>query len=418
MRNLFWFVGLLIGLLSCGPAMAQSVCSTSGNANTLYCAPILAVNALHVVGGTGTIASPTAPPAFSALNAAVGIQLSEVPTPSPASGITFAFGPNGLTRQQELGPIFSEAPPTVGTHKLYLAFTYQHLQFDQIDLVPLNNIPLQISGCDTTVAGCGGFITTSSRLDLKVNQFTAYATFGLFNRVDLSVAIPLLEVRMGMLTTCSVCGQQQPGGVSLVLTPTATSADSTGLGDVTFRVKGTVFKGARAGLAVGVDVRTPTGNDLNFLGLGTVGVRPFAAFGYRGRLSPHVDIGYQENGSSILASSGQSGSAHLPNLLNYSAGLDFGFRNTMSLTGDFLAQTFFSANRVFSGSRAGAPDISCSPSGALACQAQTFTTKLFALGAKEIAIGNFLVTENVLFKLDHNGLHFKPAPMVGISYTF
>src|SRR4029077_18021919 len=121
------------------------------------------------------------------------------------------------------------------------------------------------------------------------------------------------------------------------------------------------------------------------------------------------------NGSSILASTGQTGKAHLPNLLNYSAGLDFGLLNSLSITGDFLAQTFFSANRVFTGSRLGAPDISCSPSGALTCQPQTFTTKLFALGAKQIAIRNFLITENVLVKLDHNGLHFKPAPMIGIS---
>src|SRR4029077_14700824 len=160
-----------------------------------------------------------------------------------ASGITFAFGPNGLTRQRELGPIFSEAPPTVGRHKLYLAFTYQYLRFDQVDAVPLNQIPLQLSGCASTAAGCGSFITTSSRLDLKVHQFTAYATFGLFSRADVSVAIPILDVRLGMQTICGVCGQMQPNanggtGGTLVFTPTTTSAKSTGLGDVTFRVKG------------------------------------------------------------------------------------------------------------------------------------------------------------------------------------
>lgn len=415
MRKLFLLASLLV--FTGAPAMAQSTCSNSSNANTLYCVPILAVNNLHIVNGTVV---PSVPPAFSGLNAAVGIQLSEVPTPSPASGIVYALGPTGvLARQRELGPIFSEAPPTVGRHKLYLAFTYQYLLFDQIDAVPLKQIPLQLSGCDATVSGCGSFIQTSSRLDLKVQQFTAYATFGLFSRFDVSVAVPLLDVRMGMQTTCSVCSQQQPNnGGLLIFTPNVATANATGIGDVTFRAKAVLVKGERAGLAVGVDVRAPTGNKLNFLGAGAVGARPFAAVGYRARISPHADIAYRANGSSILASAAQSGSAPLPNSLDYSAGADIGFLSSLSVTGDFLGQTFFSANRVFLGARGSSPDISCSPTGAITCQAQTFNTKSFALGVKVNPAGNFLITANVLFKLDHNGLHYKPAPMVGISCTF
>jgi hypothetical protein len=401
---------------TCAPAMAQSTCSNASNSNTLYCIPILAVDNLHT---STAAATPAVPPAFSGLNAAIGIQLSEVPTPSPASGIVYAFGPTGgLTRQRELGPIFSEAPPTVGRHKLYLAFTYQFLEFDQIDTVPLKQIPLQISGCDPASGACGSFIQTSSRLDLKVHQFTTYATFGLFSRFDLSVAVPVLDVRMGMQSRCSVCSQSQPDGSVLIFTPSLATGYATGIGDVTFRAKATVLKGERAGLAVGVDVRTSTGNELNFLGSGAVGARPFAAIGYRARVSPHADIAYRANRSSILASAAQSGSAPLPNSLDYSAGVDVGIVRSLSVTGDFLGQTFFDANRVFLGTRVSSPDISCNPTGALACQAQTFKTSNFALGGKINPGGNFLISANVLLKLDHNGLHYRPAPMIGISYTF
>ena len=425
MRKLLLFAFLLTAIMTASSAQAQTTCSQAGKQGTLYCVPILAVENLHFSGSSGTAVVPTVPPAFSGLNSAIGIQLSDVPTPSPASGIVFSFGPAGLTRERELGPIFSERPSTVGRHKLYVAATYQYFEFDKIDSVPLDNIPLQISGCQTGTTGCttNPFIETKSRLDLKVHQFTAYATFGLFSRVDLSVAVPVLDVRMAMASSCAICAQTQPNGSLLLFTPNFTSASASGIGDVTIRVKGTLVKGEHAGLAVGADIRTPTGNDLNFLGSGAIGFRPFVAFGYRARLSPHATFGYQANGSSVLASTNQSTAKSLPNLLTYTAGADFGLLHSLSITGDLLGAEFFNANRVLLGSVSGPqglgnPNITCSLTSNATCQGQTFDTNSIAVGAKYNPFGNFLVTGNVLIKLDNNGLHYKPAPMIGISYTF
>jgi len=141
---------LLTALINCSSALAQtqtSTCSQSGNSH-LYCVPILAVENLHYAGSsTSAVQGAPVPPAFSALNSSLGIQLSDVPKPSPASGIVFSFGPSGLTRERELGPIFTERPSIVGRHKLYVAFTYQYFEFDKVDSVPLNNVPLLIEGC-------------------------------------------------------------------------------------------------------------------------------------------------------------------------------------------------------------------------------------------------------------------------------
>jgi len=427
MRKLLLFAALLTAIVNCSSALAQTNCSTSGNSH-LYCVPILAVENLHVPGATIT---PTVPPAFSALNASLGIELSDVPKPSPASGIIFSFGPSGLTRERELGPIFTERPSIVGRHKLYVAFTYQYFEFDKLDSVSLKNIPLQISGCQSGTPGCttNPFIETQSRLDLKVHQFTVYATYGLFNRVDVSVAVPILDVRMGMHATCFVCGQTLPpsstlpSGGLLVFTPNDTTASAGGIGDVTFRVKGTLVKGERAGLAVGVDVRTPTGNDLNYLGSGAIGVRPFAAVDYRARVSPHASIGYEANGSSVLASTDQSTAKSLPNFLTYTAGADIGVSKRLSVTGDLLGTVYFNANRLLLGAVTGPqglgnPNVTCSLTSNATCQGQTFNTNSFSVGAKYNPTRNLIITANVLFKLDDNGLHYKPAPMGGISYTF
>jgi hypothetical protein len=231
---------------------------------------------------------------------------------------------------------------------------------------------------------------------------------------------------MGMQARCSLCLQQQPptgSGVFLSFTPNVTTAKSSGIGDVTFRLKGTVIKGEKMGIAVGLDGRAPTGDERNFLGSGTWGVRPFAAFGYRMRLiSPHATIGYQFNGDSILASSDGITPKHLPNALDYAVGIDIGALRKLSITGDYLGHTYFSANRVYLGSRSGLgqglPDTACTPTGVLPCQTVNFNTSSFALGGKINPAGRLLVTANVLFKLDNNGLHYKPTPLIGISYTF
>ncbi len=425
MRKLWPLIIFLIGAMNCPAVRAQSICSQPGKANTLYCTPILAVDNLQVVGGSGTVV-PGVPPGFLALNAAVGTQVSQLPTPSPASGFVFVFGRSGLTTERGLGPIFSERPGTVGRHKLFLGFTYQHFEIDQIDDVSLKGIPVQISGCDPNTTGCGNFIQTNSRLDLKIHQFTAYASFGLINRWDVSVAVPILDVRMGMRSRCSVCFQQQPpsgSGIVLSFTPNMATGTASGVGDVTFRLKGNVIKGERSGLALGVDARAPTGDELNFLGSGAVGVRPFVAFACRtGVISPHANIGYQYNLNSILASANGTTSRRLPSSLDYSAGVDLGLLKKLSITGDYLGHTYFSANRVYLGSRAGLgqglPDTACTPTGVIPCQPVNFNTSSFALGGKINPGGRLLITANVLFKLDNNGLHYKPAPLVGVSYTF
>jgi len=406
---------LVIGSL---PAAAQNICSSPSKANTLYCGPILSVENLTFIPTQSFAAA--VPPAFTALNAAIGTQITQLPIPSPASGIVFSFGPGGLKRQQDLGPIFSERGQTVGRHKLYLAFTYQYLEFDQVDSVNLKSIPLQISACKfTVVAGCGPFLETRSRLDLKLHEYTAYATFGLTSRLDLSVAIPILDVHMGIRSTCSVCSQNQPNGSILAFIPSSTAETSSGIGDVIFRVKGLVWKGERTSLAVGTDVRAPSGDELDFRGSGTTGVRPFAAFSYHARISPHANVGYQWNGDSILAATANV-PKHLPNNLTYTAGVDLSVARPFELVFDFIGQTFMDAERVLLGVRAPLdhPDTACPLNSSGACQLQTLNTNTFSVGAKYNPAGNFLLTANVLFKLDNNGLHYKPAPMIGMSYTF
>src|SRR3984893_3492709 len=156
--------------------------------------------------------SSSAVQSFSPLNAEIGTQLSQLPFTSPASAFIFSFNPSlgVVTRETEnFGPILTERADTIGKHKLFVGFSYQYFNFDKADGVNLKNFgalfqheseaELCTPGSPLTcVNGQPAFqqdiIATQNRIDLKVHQVTAVGTFGVTNRFDLSVAVPILDV--------------------------------------------------------------------------------------------------------------------------------------------------------------------------------------------------------------------------------
>jgi len=396
---------------------------------------------------------------FVPLTVSVGTELTLLSIASPASGVLFTFDPTlgVVTRSNEsYGPILTERAETIGRHKLYLAGTYQFYDFSSLDGVDLKHIPVVFSHAQFPIGGTTptfeqDFITTDNRIDLKVHQVTFYATYGLTSRIDVSAAVPVLNVRLSAVSNAQIVRVQPepvpptdpnfgssvngffhyfiPGDPANSTSATfcngtidaasCPSRTATGIGDVVFRVKGTVVKLERARVALGLDVRTPTGDEQNFLGAGAVGVKPFIAASYRARVSPHANLGFEWNGDSLLAGNVATGSSgKLPNQFFYSGGVDVGITKRLTVAADLLGQRLSSTERIrqtaFVDSQGVThPEIS---------QIQLFKDSAniddFSIGAKVNPIGNLLITANVLFKLNDPGLRAKVVPLVGISYTF
>jgi hypothetical protein len=414
---------------------------------------------------------------FTPLTAAIGTQIGQLPITSPVSGFIFSFNPSTgavLESSQNFGPILSERPQTIGRHKLFLGFTYQYFNFDKVDGVNLHNFGAvfhhEFEGCPnpnpnnvTCYMNSSGqsvpvitqdFISTQNRIDLRVNQFILVGTFGVTSRFDLSVAIPILNVHTNMnsdatiqnientnfsvIPSCCVHVFSNPGlSQGETLFPAITinntvnhttftynnhalfrhGGSASGIGDVVFRAKFRVLQAEKVGLAVGTDVRAPTGDELNFLGSGTWGVRPFVVFGYAGRVSPHANLGLQINGNSILAGDVTSNtSAHLPNVTNYSAGVDFGVTKRVTLTGDFIGLAIHNSKKIVSTS-SGSNFTGTSYADITNTKA-TLNQANISLGGKLRAFHRLLITANVLFPVNDAGLHYKPAPLIGVSQTF
>jgi hypothetical protein len=411
---------------------------------------------------------------FVPLTSAIGSALSQLPLTSPASGFTFSFNSSlGVYARttENFGPILSERADTIGKHKLFVGVSYQYFNFDEVDGVNLHhfaavfqhepepcptNNPNNITCINNTgpPAITKDYVSTQNRIDLKAHQVTAVATFGFTDRFDVSAAIPILVVGMDM-TSAATINNFEATDASIVpaccvhqfapppaMIPGETlgqiyaapsngfqyynnarffrSNSAWGIGDLVFRAKYRVLKREKLGFALGGDFRAPTGDELNFLGSGTWGIRPFATLSYSGRFSPHANMGFQANGKSVLGGNiSADTSARLPNAFTYSFGGDLGLSARASVSADFFGATLFNVPQM--GTTATTTllaDNSTINVPGLVTTTGTSNQASVAVGGKINPFGRLLITANVLFRVNDAGLHYKPVPLVGMSYTF
>jgi len=385
------------------------------------------------------------------LNVSVATELSLRSVASPASGVLFAFDPDlGIVTRstQTYGPILTERAETIGRHRGSVSGTYQYLNFSSLDGTDLKHLAVVYSHVLFPINGSipdfeHEFITTQNRIDLKAHQIVLNGTFGLTNRIDLSVDVPILDVRLG-ITSNALINRVPPqpvppsnpffsttvdgfyhffnindpaGSLSQVFSGSKSAA---GLGDVVFRVKVTVLVHERSHVALGLNVRTPTGDAENFLGAGAIGIKPFIAASYAGRrISPHVNLGYEYNGQSVLAGDVATGSVRkLPNQFFYSGGVDIAVLRRLTVASDLLGARLSSSDRIRRSSFIDVdgvthPDIS---------QTTLFRDSVnlvdISVGAKFRAWRNLLLTGNVAFKANDPGLRATAEPLASISYSF
>jgi hypothetical protein len=276
-------------------------------------------------------------------------------------------------------------------------------------------------------------ITTDNLVDVQIGQSTTFFTYGLNDGLDVSVALPLVSASIDAVSTATIrrlgTGTLPEGhtdrfahtfafGRDVSERRFSNGASASGLGDVVVRVKGTTTKWENAALALAADVRLPTGDELNFLGTGAPGFKPFVIFSYgHERFSPHVNLGYQFNGKSLLAGDIQTGQkASLPDQVVYAVGVDIGVTDKFSLAADYLGQRIIDAPRV---SRTTAVSAAGVPT---EFQTLTFTrggvnTADAAFGFKANPVSTVLVTFNVIVKMNDGGLRSRVTPLVGISFT-
>lgn len=387
-RRLFGRLLMVVGLTS---GCLGQLCSTA-HVTDLYCL-------IPVSFHTGS-----AP--FNALFTPFGTELAELPTARPA-GLVLRFEHGLLVPSTEsLGAIFTDRAETLGRRRVFVGFSYQSFTFDHIDGLPLGQVPIVLYDPGLRVN-----TVTESRFDIRVGQYVALGAVGVTNRLDLSIAMPFERVSLGTSISGGEYGVY--GGTAPVLQKVAGS--SNGMADITLGAKELLLDRGRLRAAAGVDVRLPSGDELNFLGSGTPGVRPYLAVSTRGRISPHLNLGYQWNGKSILNTTATGRKQRLPTDLFYTAGINVEASRRWTFVADLLGRHFYDSPRLQLAVPFAIPNYGVAPG--VEGFTGGYTTTDLSLGFKS-AVRRLIVSGNVTLKLNDGGLRARAVPLGGVSYTF
>jgi hypothetical protein len=461
-----WMLFILVTLTLSAVASAESPCPTQeilGSAATRSSDLVCIVPQVYGPGGLVGIdnGGPLAATRFhevhfqsssinslSPINAEIGVQLSQVPLASPVSGFIFA---NGVMQEAtSFGPVLADRAETLGRRRIFVGASYEYFDFDKADGVNLKSFGAVFTHepeptiCQTIPSTpclngepiyTNDIVATQNRIDIKVHQVTLVGTYGLSDKLDVSIALPVVDVRVGMNSNATIYNFEPPP-VNHMFAPVTdnpretyispfnailTNSDSAlGIGDLRLRGKYVAWRDAKekSAVAVGLDLRLPTGDAYKFLGSGTWGLRPFVIYSYSARISPHASAGFEGNGNSVLAGDVTSQpvtKAHLPDVFTYSAGADASVLHWLGLSADYIGTSLLNASRLETSTFT---DFAGNSHQNITTFASTVNQSNISMGAKVRPVARLLITGNVLFRLNDAGLHFKPSPLIGVSYTF
>ncbi|HMF60743.1 MAG TPA: hypothetical protein VK595_10240, partial [Vicinamibacterales bacterium] len=323
---------------------------------------------------------------------------------------------------------------TIGRDRIAFSFNEQVFSFDRLDGVSLSAIPAVFRHDDyQSTAGRSDVISTINTVQASVSQFTGAVTYGLLERLDLSLAVPVVRTRLSLLSNATVqrVGTGSQLQVHYFRDDTAPAGHgtahqffaegrATGVGDLLVRAKGTLMREGTRALAAGVDVRMPTGDEENLLGAGAPGVRPFVAFsGTFGIVAPHANLGYQWNGKSVLAGDVRTGEKRgLPDQFLYAVGTDISVNPRLSLVLDLVGQRVINSPRLSTFTF-----LATGPAGSVALRDLRFQNASYwasngAVGMKVNVAPRVLINFNLRFALDHSGLTDRLSPLIGTEFAF
>lgn len=369
---------------------------------------------------------------FTQFGTALVGQLVTVPLPSPASGFTYQLDPTtGVFERstKSFGPILAERAETIGASRMSFGFVVQRFTFDSIEDLDMDSVPAVFTHDNAQLlGGRQDVVTTVNSINATVSQYTTFFTLGVTDRVDVSLAVPIVSNELAVVSDATIrrLGTTNPlthffrqanGDVGERRLYTA-RGNASGLGDLTIRMKSTLKKTKGSGLAMGLDVRVPTGDEMDLLGTGAAGIQPFAIWSATAlQFSPHVNAGYQWNGRSVLAGNPATGvTADLPDQVNYVAGADVAVNTRLTLAFDVVGRYVIDATRLQRQEFHALDGRSTFPN--IAFRTESFGEINGAFGLKANVFGRLLIDLNLLVSLDAHGLRDKVTPLFGFDYTF
>jgi len=271
------------------------------------------------------------------ISSAISQNAGNLPVSATSGGSTFRFEAGvPVPTSGSPGAVFGERAPTLGRGRVFVGANINRLHFETLRGVNMHDIEMTFTHENVTGAACDSIVGSSCTpygvpthendvidlrlaLDLDMTVTSFFVTFGLADRVDIGVALPIVSTTLRGTSDAQIVpfggttAQHFFGGTSAnpeLSTSRFVEGSATGVGDIATRVKVNLTRTERTSFSVLADVRFPTGSAEDLLGSGHIAARGLGILSARfGAFSPHANVGYLFRGgssqnSSVLATVG------------------------------------------------------------------------------------------------------------------
>jgi len=359
----------------------------------------------------------------------IAAEISNIPLGTSAGGFTYnydaALGVFNRTTES-FGPVFAERAVTQGRGRFSFGMNYLHSRYESLDGKNLENGDIKFNLLHqplTPTSYVEGDVVQSA-LDLKLKSDTAafFFNYGVTNRFDLGVAVPVVSVAMDLTyraTILDFATHTVSPNTHVFATGSKTQdfnaqGSASGIGDIVVRGKYALAGGPGGGLAVGVDLRLPTGDETDMLGAGVTQTRflLIASSPLRGMVSPHVNIGY-------TVASGEA-----KDQFNYVGGIEIAPSRQITVVADVLGRTVRDTLRTtdrltpHTFQQGLAAPLETTTLEGIGFESGTLNSLLGTAGVKVNVWQRLLISASLLFPINDAGLRSRVTPVIGFDYAF
>jgi len=257
------------------------------------------------------------------ITGAIATSVGNLPIGATSGGSTFRFEAGvPVETSTSAGPIFAERAQTLGRGRSMVGIGRNSFHFSSLRGVPLNDVELIFThenvtgatfpGCDSISAGdCkkmgipnleNDIMQFRLNLDLNISVTNLYATYGLTDRLDVGIVVPLVSSHLHGQSFAQIIPFGGPTAAHFfagtasnpVLSASRdVDGDAFGLGDVAVRSKLNIHESDRSRVALLGEARFATGASDDLLGAGVFSARGVAVIsGVIDNFSPHANVGY------------------------------------------------------------------------------------------------------------------------------
>ena len=339
----------------------------------------------------------------------VGLEVSTAPIGSSAGGFTFTFNPVTRAFQRaapSFGPMFGERAITAGEGRASFGFNYIRTTYDAFDGV---NIPDGSLQTVTVRAGATARATGTAQLTISTNTLILFTNVALNRWFDASLAVPFVNLRIE--GTHQIADQISEG-----------RATASGIGDIALRSKIRLYEKDQGGVALGIDLRIPTGDPEAMLGAGVSRTLVSGIWSTTsGAFAPHASFGFEYWGEAFQIydplqqariDAGRHGVA-------YEGGVEWAATDRLTVNGELIGRTLNNGGRLTYRDLPMLPN----PFGITTASVATVDPRGLhriygAAGIKWNFSGTALLTANILVPVNDQGLRDHLTPIIGLDWGF